>query len=347
MRQQDHLPGLAAAIVHDGELLWSQGYGYADADREVAVTADTPFWIASVSKSFVGLAMLHLAAEGKISLDDRAAATPRFIDTCEWLASTTLPFGRDLRCDDSITIRHILNHQVQGQPGSFFFYNPIMYSRLSRYVEDKLGEGVDAVEGRHNLLAQTVDRVILEPANMQRTMASQWDSSRALVFFDMAEGFKVDDQGHRRRLPRPGRHLAGGAGIVSTALDLAKYDIALDNGLIAPAAIREPLFTPAALNDGSLSEYAYGWYVQQYGDENLIWHSGWDEEAGYSAIYLKMPQRRLTLILLANSEGLWWNNPLDKAAIETSSYVRTFWQYFAPDLIDQESRAGEVTATEQ
>ncbi|CAN5142013.1 hypothetical protein BH24PSE2_BH24PSE2_05130 [soil metagenome] len=58
------------------------------------------------------------------------------------------------------------------------------------------------------------------------------------------------------------------------------------------------------------------WDVQQYRGERLGWHSGWDEEAGFSALYLKVPERNLTLILLANSEGLWWNNPLDRAKVE-------------------------------
>lgn len=74
------------------------------------------------------------------------------------------------------------------------------------------------------------------------------------------------------------------------------------------------LFTPATALDGTVLPYAYGWYVQQYQGETLVWHSGWDEEAGFSALYLKVPRRKLTLILLGNGEGLWWDNPLDGAA---------------------------------
>lgn len=328
LKQQHLLPGLSAAIVKDQELLWSKGYGYADRDREIPVTSDTPFWIASVTKTFVGLAFLHLEAEGAVDLNELAAETPRFDGLCEWLAGSTLPFGSDLRCDAPITIRHILHHQVQGEPGSRFLYNPIMYSRLSRYLENKLGQGVDEVEGRHNLLAQTIDRTILSPAGMTRTMSSQWDRSKALVFFDMAQGFGIDAQGNRITRPRPGRHIAGGAGIVSTVLDLARYDIAIDTGIVAPTPTRQKLFAPAVLNDGTTSPYAFGWYVQEYRGEKLIWHSGWDEEAGFSALYLKVPDRNLTLILLANGEGLWWGNPLDKAAVEGSPFAQAFLERF-------------------
>ncbi len=332
LRKTHQLPGLAVAIVKDRRLLWSQGYGYADADHEVPITPDTPFWIASVTKPFVGLAFLHLEAEGLIDLDEHAADTPNFDGLCQWLASTALPFGRDLHCDAPITIRHILQHQVQGEPGSAFAYNPIMYSRLSRYLEHKFGAGVDAVEGRHNYLGQSIDRLILAPAGMTRTMSSQWDRSKPLVYFDMAQGFGVTEDGQLIPRRSPGRHIAGGAGVVSTVLDLAKFDIAIDNGKIASPKIRKKLFTPGQLKDGSTAAYAYGWYVQDYQGTELIWHSGWDEEAGFSALHLKIPEHNMTLIMLANGEGLWWGNPLDKAAVEGSPFAQAFFNQLLPDV---------------
>lgn len=328
LRIEQPIPGLAAAIVKDHELLWSQGYGYTDVDSGIPVQADTPFWIASVTKTFVGLTFLHLESAGLIDLTELAADTPKFDSLCNWLSQSPLPFGKDLRCDAPITIQNILNHQVQGEPGTAFSYNPLMYSRLSRYLEHKLGEGIDAVEGRHNYLAKSIDRFILEPAGMSRTLASQWDRSKALVFFDMANGFSINANNEWFQRPRPERHIAGGAGVVSTVLDLAKYDIAIDTGVIASPAIRNKLFTAAPYKNGDASPYAYGWYVQDYNNEKLVWHSGWDEEAGFSALYLKIPDKKLTLILLANGEGLRWGNPLDKAMMEKSPFAQLFMQHF-------------------
>lgn len=336
LRKEHRIPGLAVAVLRNSEVGLVKGYGFADRDRTVPVAPETPFWIASVTKSFVGLAFLHLEAEGRITLSDRAADTPGFDRLCQWLAGSNLPFGQDLRCDAPITIRHILNHQVQGDPGSAFQYNPIMYSRLSRYLEHKFGDGIDAVEGRHNTLARTIDSYILKPAGMTRTMSSQWDRSKIPVYFDMAQGFGVDENGNWIKRPSPGRHIAGGAGVVSTVADLAKYDIAIDTGVIAPPAIKTRLFAPARLNDGTVSPYAFGWYVQDFRGTRLIWHSGWDEEAGFSALYLKVPDRKLTLILLANGEGLWWGNALDKAEVESSPFAHAFLQRFV--FRDQEEK---------
>jgi len=328
LRREHKLPGLAVAVVKDGKQAWAKGYGFADADREVPITPDTPFWIASVTKTFLGLLFLQLEADGKISLNDQMSDVPKFEDLCEWLAGSTIPFGRDLHCKGPITVRTVLNHTSNGTPGTRFLYNPIFYSRLSRYIEHKNGRSVDLVEGRHNTMAQLVEAKILKPAGMRRTLASQWDREKALVYFDMAEGFGVSPEREFIKRRRPDRHLAGGAGIVSTVEDLARYDIALDSGALASKAVMEKLFTPAKTPDGTVLPYAFGWYVQEYRGEKLYWHSGWDDEAGFSALYLKVPAKHLAIILLANGEGLWWNNPLDKAEVEKSPFARAFLDRF-------------------
>ena len=74
--------------------------------------------------------------------------------------------------------------------------------------------------------------------------------------------------------------------------------------------------------------HGLGWFVQEYRGRKLVWHSGWWEKA-YSAIHLKVPEEKLTLILLANSEGLWWNNPLDDAQVEKSPFAAAFLERFA------------------
>lgn len=328
LAKESLLPGLSIAIVENGTLQHSYNFGYADGNRTVPITSDTPFWIASVTKPFVALAFLHLEEEDKLNFDEFAADTPDFVGLCEWLSSTTIPFGKNLRCDAPITIRHILHHQVNGKPGTAFLYNPIMYSRLSRYLEHKFGGGINDVEGRHNFLGQTIDRVILKPAAMTRSASSMWDRTKMDVFFDLADGFKIDKHGRKIKMRRPDKHIAGGAGLVSTTNDLAKFESALHTRSITPGDIPEKLLFPALLSDGRLSDYGFGWYFQCFAGERLMWHSGWDEEGGYSAIYLRLPERGLAFIALANGEGLWWDNPLDKAMIDKSKFAQLLMKYF-------------------
>lgn len=326
LRREHRLPGLAVAVVKDQTLAWSSAYGQAF--DEVPVTPDTPFWIASVTKPFMGVLFLQLDADGSIDLGAPVNAEPSYDGFCAWLAASELPFGRDLRCGVPITLEQVLRHTVNGEPGTSFLYNPFMYSRLSRYIAHRYGHSVEAIDRHHNQMARLLDAYVLEPAGMHRTMSSQWDRSKMDVYFDMAQGYGVTSEGGLVRRPRPDRFLAGGAGVVSTVEDLARFDIALDTGvLLGPDLVRK-LFTPPVAPDGTVLPYAYGWYVQQYRGETLYWHGGWDEEAGFSALYLKVPERDLTLILLANGEGLYWGNPLDQAAVEGSPFARAFLDRF-------------------
>tara|TARA_R100000908_G_scaffold65358_1_gene54797 strand:- start:31017 stop:32150 length:1134 start_codon:yes stop_codon:yes gene_type:complete len=332
LRKANHIPGLAVAVVKDQELAWSNGYGNSHFDTGdgasfKAVTPDTPFWIASVTKTFLGLLFLQLEEQDKMDLNNEINDMPGWDNFCDWLSNSEIVFGQDLHCDKPITIRNVLNHTVNGDPGTEFMYNPLMYSRLSRYIEYVYGRPISDAEGRHNTMARLIQENILGPAGMDRTMSSMWQREKALVFFDMAQGFEYSN-GRYIRKKHIERHLAGGAGIVSTVNDLAKYDIAIDKGILASDQVMKKLFTPALVPDGTTLPYAFGWYVQEYKGEKLIWHSGWDEKAGFSALYLKVPEQNLTLILLANSEGMWWGNPLDDAEVEGALFAQLFLDHF-------------------
>ncbi|MEL6307469.1 MAG: serine hydrolase [Chloroflexota bacterium] len=92
-----HLPGLAIGIVHNGELLWGKGYGYADIASETPITLDTRFRIASITKTFTAVAILQLYDAGKLRLDDPIS------DYLDWF---------DLQYPDAppISIYHCLTH---------------------------------------------------------------------------------------------------------------------------------------------------------------------------------------------------------------------------------------------
>jgi CubicO group peptidase (beta-lactamase class C family) len=110
-------------------------------------------------------------------------------------------------------------------------------------------------------------------------------------------------------------------------MDLARLDIALSQGrLLSPASLAA-MWTPGRAPDGEPLPYGLGWFVAAPYGEQLVWHTGlW--EGAYSALYLKVPARRLTLILLANSDGLQWETRLDEAAVERSPFARAFLEAF-------------------
>ena len=110
-------------------------------------------------------------------------------------------------------------------------------------------------------------------------------------------------------------------------MDLARFDVALTEDRLLSPASRLAMWSAGRSPSAAVLPYGLGWFVQEYGGERLLWHSGlW--EGAYSALYLKAPTRHLTLILLANSEGLKWDNGLDEAAADWSPFVAAFLAAF-------------------
>jgi CubicO group peptidase (beta-lactamase class C family) len=147
----------------------------------------------------------------------------------------------------------------------------------------------------------------------------------------LAPPHRIGESGAIERAPKPPPQGDGAAGgVITTVLDLAKFDVALDQGMLISAESRAALMTPKPSNNGKPLPYGLGWFVQEYRGHTLVWHSGWWEDA-YSALYLKIPALNLSFILLANSEGVWWNNPLDQAEVQRSEFAQAFLQAFVPD----------------
>ena len=90
------------------------------------------------------------------------------------------------------------------------------------------------------------------------------------------------------------------------------------------------MMLPTRSSDGEALPYGLGWYVQEYQGHTLVWHTGWWEDA-YSALYLKVPALNLSLIILANSEGVWWDNPPDQAEVHRSEFAQAFLRAFVDD----------------
>lgn len=166
---------------------------------------------------------------------------------------------------------------------------------------------------------------MVRSARIHRGLALPAEPAAAL-----APPHRLDAAGAPTRAPAPPPQGDGTAGgVVSTVLDLARFDVALDEGRLVSAASRERMLTPARSSlTGEALPYGLGMFVQEHEGERLAWHSGWWPEA-YSALYLKVPERRLTLIVLANGEGQWWENRLDAAEVERSPFARAFLEAFA------------------
>jgi len=138
----------------------------------------------------------------------------------------------------------------------------------------------------------------------------------------LAKPYHVKDDGSfEASQPPPPQGDGAAGGVISTVEDLARFDIALDHGRLISSHAVEMAMSPRRNGQGELLPYGLGWFTQTLQGHRVVWHSGWWEKA-YSALYIKIPDRDLTVILLANSEGVWWDNPLDRAEVEKSPFAR-------------------------
>ena len=328
LRVRYEVPGLAAVIVADGEVAFARGYGWADVEGRHPVTAVTPFRIASLTKPLAAAALLRLTEQGRLDLDRPFADYVAGYDRgCQLFTSPEVlaeepalgPLVADWRCAaerDHLTVRRYLTHTAQGEPGAAFRYNGFLYGQLFRVAEGASGRP----------FADLLRDDLFVPLGMSRTLPSQADSTRPAVLATLALPYRSDGgRPERADWPRPFDANAG-AGVVSTVLDLARFDAALDGGAVLGPTAREAAFTPARSSaTGERLPYGLGWFVQDHGGKRLVWHYGWQPGA-YSGLWLRVPERGLTLILLANSEGLSAAFDLGAGDVTRSPFAQAFLQ---------------------
>jgi len=320
LRSALRIPGLAIVVLRDTTVLAARGLGWADVERSLPVTPETPFNIASVAKPIAAVVALRLAERGVLDLDRTMWTYQGFMEFCGDVRGAGGIFFGDYSCEDpALTLRHVLSMTANGPPGTRFYYNPPSFSWASRPIAEVGGAS----------FSDLTATLVFQPAGMTRSarlhrrLPLPPDMAAAL-----AKPYHLDSTG--RLVPSPAPALQGdgaAGGVIASALDLARFDIALTQGrLLSPESIAA-MWTPGRSPSGEPLPYGLGWFVAAPHGERLVWHTGLWEEA-YSALYLKVPARNLTLILLANSDALQWESRLDEAAVERSAFARAFLQMF-------------------
>ena len=323
-RQKNAIPALSVAVLRDGELLWVKAYGWSDDEGETAATLDTTFSIASVTKPIVATALIAEAEANGLDLQMPMAADPDWAETCEWLSGSQILFGSGgtepdgtrifaMDCTRETSLRDMLNMRANGH-GESFVYNPIAFARIDRAVS---GAG-----GRE--LRQIVREQVMDQAGIHDVALGWRDPEGGSALRLLALPFAVRN-GERVRTAISDDDFRASAGIMASVRQLARFDLALDGGRLLSEDWRQRIF--GAPVEPEAGDYRWGWFVQDWQGHRLAWHSGWDPER-YSALYLKLPDERLTLIVLANTEAVWWHNSLARAEVQNSPVAAKFLEQF-------------------
>jgi CubicO group peptidase (beta-lactamase class C family) len=137
----------------------------------------------------------------------------------------------------------------------------------------------------------------------------------------LARPYTVNDGG-AALADYPPRGISAAAGLISTVRDLARYSDAIDSGVLVRQEAQAVAWTPFVLANSQRSQYGLGWFAQTTEAGHTVWHYGlWPT---FSSLLLKVPSRNITLILLANSEGLSARFPLADGDVTVSPFARAF-----------------------
>lgn len=299
-------PGAAVGVARHGALLLRRSVGLASLDLHVPLGVTSTFRIASVSKQFTCAAILLLAQDGLLSPQD--PVRQHLPELPEALSSITLDHlmrnssglrdmlellrlgGADLatpvteaELDAAIARQTTLNFA----PGSRFLYSNSGFRLLGRVVERVSGQALGAF----------LDARIFQPLGMTRTRHTP-DLGTPVP--GLATGYLPLSQGGFTRALH-GFPLGGEGGMVSGVEDLALWARSLSVGGLG-GGLEAALETTTSFTNGTVNRYALGLEVEEWRGLRLVSHGGlWP---GYKTAFLRIPEKRLTVIVIANNARL-------------------------------------------
>jgi CubicO group peptidase (beta-lactamase class C family) len=295
-------PGLSAAVVRDDRLLWAGGFGLADVENRVPARADTVYRIASLSKPITATAVLQLAERGLVDLD---APVQRWVPAFpEKRAPVSLrqilthtsgirhyrsgEFIQRRRYRDVVAALAIFKDDpLLFEPGTRYEYSSHAYNLLAAVVECASGLG----------FGEYLRERVFEPAGMNDT---HLDRAERLVDRRARQYERSGVPGRWRNAPAAdlsSKWAAGG--MLSSALDLARFHVALDRGVLLRPETLGLMHAEHRLDDGTPTGYGLGWAVARDARERLlVGHAG--GTTGGSAFLLRVPGTGEAVALLVN-----------------------------------------------
>lgn len=298
-------PGCALAVMHGGAIVYEHGYGMADLEHDATIRGNTPFHVASISKQFTATAIVMLAQEGKLSLDDEihkylpelaafgAPITIRELlhhtsglrDQWELLQLAGYRYSLDLITDQDVMSLVDRQRQLNFPPGSRYLYSNTGYTLLSQIVERVSGQ---------SLREFTTSR-IFKPLGMNHT---HFRDDHAEVIRGEALGYKRKSA-NAFRLSVTNFDTVGATSLYTTVEDLATWDENFYTPKIGGAGFAQIMTHTDKLTTGASNDYALGLELGTYRGLPIVEHGGSD--AGYRADFIRFPTQHFSVATLCNT----------------------------------------------
>jgi CubicO group peptidase (beta-lactamase class C family) len=306
MRVALGLPGLSIAVASADGVAWAQGFGLADIEQHVPARPDTVFRLASISKPITAVAVMQLVERGLISLDDpiqkyvpsfprKPQGEIRLRHLLTHTSGVRHYRGNEFRMSDSFptldrAITVFRDDPLEFAPGERFHYSTYGYNLLAGVIESATGRSFDDYLRTNVFAAAGMTSATLErPQDIVRGRARHYLRGATPLSFLNAPYVDLSVK------------WAGG-GMIGTALDVARFDIALNQGRLLKPDTLEQMYVSGRLNNGWLTGYGLGWMVGQEGGRLLVAHSG--GAMGGTTYLLRDPRARLSAAVLTNLDGV-------------------------------------------
>lgn len=299
------LPGASVAVIEDGKVVLAKGYGLSDVEKGTKATEQTIYQLASVTKPFTAMAALLLVEDGKLSLDGKiteilaglpaawSGVTVRhLLSHTSGIKSYTDVFGAQKVADSKVFTADEILALVKDAPPVFAPGERYAYCNTGYYL---LGMIIEKASGTP--YGMFVAERIFKPLGMTSSSLDDYADARP----NRAKGYILADgksapAGHTH----PSQPFSAGA-LVSTVVDLAKWDAALTARKLLKPASYDLMWTPARFNDGKASGYALGWQVEPFRTRPRQAHGG--GITGFSTFFARYPEDKVTVIVLVNQAG--------------------------------------------
>ena len=311
LRVQAGIPGLAVAVIGQNQVSWEHAFGEQDVQRAVATRTDTPFHLDGVTQLITASLVLRCVEDGRLSLDDNISQL------------------RPDTPDSNLSIREVLSHTTASEDGLQFAYRP---ERL-----DALQDAVTACSGQsfQEAVGTLLDRLgmpnsVPGPDVIHREPTAQYappvERYRS-VLQRLATPYAQDERGHLVESRYTVTTLTAAAGLISSIRDFAWFDLALRNGLLLHADTLALAWRPPTGSNGLPLPHGLGWFVETYRGQPVVWQFGISENAS-SSLVVTAPRQGLTLVVMANSDGLAKPLTLAAGGLTQSPFARLFLELF-------------------
>ena len=304
-----HVPGVSVAVVENGEYEWGSGFGFADLENNAPASEHTLYRLGSISKSLTAVGAMQLWERGQLDLDAPVQKYCPAFPQKPWLITTREVMGHlsGIRHykggPDDLEIGNTKHFDNPIQAGlDFFKDDTLLFEPGTHYHYSTQGYTVVgcAIEGAsHASYADFMRQNVTAPAGMEHTQA---DNRFAIIPYRTRFYQKTESGTAENADFLDSSYKIPGGGWLSSAEDMARFEVAILNDKLIKHATRDVMWTPQRPSDGKANSYALGW---ENGDDDGIHHVGHDGgQQGTSTTIFIAPDQRAGVVVLANMEDV-------------------------------------------